>query len=311
LGILSSRIRKEEKTLIKEARGRKELELEVIDPRERIFDPREANQLGDRLDVLLDREISQSRAYHILEMLRTGPVRLINTFETVRICGDKAFTSAVLEKAGVPTPDFRVAFDRKGALEALEDLGYPAVLKPVDGSWGRMLAKINDRDAAEAVFEHKSGLDSHFHDIFYLQDYVEKSSRDIRAYVIGDEVVGAAYRVSDHWVTNAARGGKAHPCEVGKELEEICLRAAAAVGGGALAVDLMETAGGFTVNEINCSMEFKESMKVLKKSVPSRLIDYCLAVGADGEEPTSVQGNSLPSVEGFSLEGEVGVGKCQ
>lgn len=270
LGILCSRIRLEENLLIKEAIKRKDVELELLDPRRIVFDPDSSFDL----DVLLDREISHSRSYHVIELLQNSPIKIINNFDTVKICGDKAFTSCILQKHQVPIPRFKVAFDRRSALKAAEQLGYPLVLKPVDGSWGRLMAKINDPNAAEAVFEHKSYLPSYFHSIYYLQEYIEKKNRDMRAFVIGDEVIGAAYRVSDHWITNADRGGKAKPCSITNEMEEICKKAAEAVGGEALAVDLLETKHGLLVNEINYSMEFKESMKVIQTNIPAKLIDY-------------------------------------
>jgi len=272
LGILSSRIRVEEKLLIKEARNRSDIKLSVVDPRKIIWDLSDF----DDLDVLIDREISQSRAYHVMEMLDSGPVKLINDFDTVKICGDKVLTSLLLEREGVPTPDFRVAFDKQSALVAVENIGYPAVLKPVDGSWGRMVVKINDRESAEAILEHKSYLDSRYHSVYYIQKFVETGNKDIRAFLIGDDVVGAAYRKSDHWVTNAARGGKSRPYQVKKDLIDILAKTNQAVGGGVLAVDLLESSHGLVVNEINPCMEFKESMKVIDGNIPARVIDYAV-----------------------------------
>ena len=156
-------------------------------------------------------------------------------------------------------------------------MGYPAVLKPVDGSWGRLIAKIEDRNSAEAILEHKSYLSSYYHSIFYIQEYIHKPDRDIRALVLGGNVICATYRTSDTWFTNVARGGKAIECPVTPELEEICLKASKAVGDGALAVDLMETDNGYTVHEINCSMEFKGSMEALSLNIPGMIVDYCVS----------------------------------
>ncbi len=272
LGVLSSRIRWEEKVLIKEARRRKGVSVKVLDPRKTVW----GISPNLDLDILLDREISQSRAYHLLELLEKEPVKVINSFKTVTICGDKAFTSAILKVNGIRTPKFAVSFDKDSALQAIERIGYPSVLKPVDGSWGRLLAKIDNREEAEAILEYKSHLNSHFHSIFYLQEYVPKDGRDIRAYVVGDETVGAAYRSSDHWITNAARGGKAYPCLITDELDQICRKTARVVGGDAIAVDLFEDEEGLMVNEINCAMEFKESQKAISYSLASKLIDYVI-----------------------------------
>ena len=285
IGILASRIRLEEKLLVKEARKRNELNLTIVDPREFTWNDSNLSEL----DVLLDREISQSRAYHIMELLSNTGITLVNDFETVQICGDKAFTSVQLKKYGIPTPDFRVAFDKESALKAVEEIGYPAVVKPVDGSWGRMVSKVNNRESAEATLEHKSHLESHYHSIYYVQDFVETGMKDIRAFVIGGEVIGAAYRKSDHWITNAARGGESHPYPLTEELENIVSDTSEVLGGGALAVDLLESEHGLLINEVNCSMEFKESMKVIDSDIPTRLLDYTIEQVVGSEEVTQSQ----------------------
>ncbi len=285
LGILASRVRLEEKLLIKEARKRTGVDLTIVDPRKRTWDLSELSEL----DVLLDREISQSRAYHVMELLSGTGVTLVNGFETVQLCGDKAFTSVKLKKHGIPTPDFRVAFDQESALKAVEEIGYPAVLKPVDGSWGRMVAKVTDRESAKSTVEHKAHLDSHYHSIYYVQNFIETGNRDIRAFVLGDEVIGAAYRESDHWITNAARGGESRAYPLTDELEEVVTATSRVFGGGALAVDLLESDRGLLINEINCSMEFKESMKVIDRDIPASLLDYTIRQAEVSEEVAQEQ----------------------
>jgi [lysine-biosynthesis-protein LysW]--L-2-aminoadipate ligase len=282
LGVLASRIRLEEKTLVKQARKRNDVNLTIVDPREFTWSESDLRHL----DVLLDREISQSRAYHVMELLSGTGVTLVNDFKTVQLCGDKAFTSVKLKKHGVPTPDFRVAFDKESALRAIEDIGYPAVLKPVDGSWGRMVSKIDNRESAEATLEHKSQLDSHFHSIYYVQDFVETGNKDIRAFVLDQDVIGAAYRESDHWITNAARGGESRAYPLTDELEEIVQSTSDVFGGGALAVDLLESERGLLINEVNCSMEFKESMKVIDRDIAAELLEYTVEQVKVSEEVT-------------------------
>ncbi|MBI1743814.1 lysine biosynthesis protein LysX [Candidatus Acetothermia bacterium] len=288
LGILFSRLRLEEKLLFEEARKRKDVELVPIDSRELIISLDE----HPKLDVLLDREISQSRALYALQLFEDSGVKTVNTFETVRIGGDKLLTSKVLYDAGVPTPNVKVAFTKESALGAIEEMGYPVVLKPVDGSWGRLMAKIENRTAAEAILEHKAHLSSYYHTVFYIQEYVKKPDRDIRAFVIGGETIGAAYRASDHWLTNAARGARTVPCPVTPELNDLCLRAAKAVGGQALAVDLMETENGLTVHEVNCAMEFKASMQSIEADIPALLLDYCVKVAQ--ENPVKTKPSAKP-----------------
>jgi len=232
-------------------------------------------------EVLLERDISHSRALYALNLFKGSGVRTINTYDVAVICGDKVATTKALEDADIPTPEVNVAFTPKAALQAIEEMGYPVVMKPVTGSWGRLLAKINDRDAAEAVLEHKEYLGSYYHSIFYIQKYIEKPARDIRAFVVGDEVICAIYRTSEHWITNTARGANASNCPVTPELNDLCVKAAKAVGEGVLAVDLMETADGLVVNEINYTIEFRNSIEPTNVNIPGKVIDYVLRVMRD------------------------------
>ena len=275
LGVLHSRIRVEEKLLIQAAQARDDVALVPLNTNRLVLDLEPTQQV----DVVLDRELSQSRAMHAMQLLARTGARMVNSLDASRIGGDKVLTSKRLRNAGVPTPPVKVAFTRESALAAIEEMGYPVVLKPVDGSWGRLMAKIESRTAAEAILEHKAHLSSYFHGIFYLQAYVSKPDRDIRAFVIDDQTVCAAYRTSDHWLTNAARGSKALPCAVTPELDALCRKAARAVGGEAIAVDLMETADGLTVHEVNCAMEFKTSLRAVSVDLPGMLIDYCVRAG--------------------------------
>src|SRR5712691_11559706 len=214
------------------------------------------------------------------QMRATRALPTVNRARVARICGDKILTTAALAQAGVPVPKTVVTFTRDAALEAIEAMGYPVVLKPMVGSWGRLLAKINDRDAAEAVLEHKETLGSYQHGIFYIQEYVNKPERDIRAIVVGDQIIGAIYRRSEHWITNTARNGKASTCEVTPEIDQLCRKAAAAVGGGFLSVDLLEHQDGLLVNELNYTPEFHGFMNATGIPVADHVIDYVQQVGA-------------------------------
>ena len=270
VGFLHSLIRKDEKLLIAELRRRKDIELVFLDDRSLVFDFR----ARPGVDVVLERSINHSRAMHALRLYEGVGTLCVNKYEVARRCGDKILTAASLRETGVPQPDVRVAFTPESALAAIEELGYPVVLKPAIGSWGRLLSRINDRDAAETILEHKSILGSYHHSIFFVQKYVRKGGRDIRAFVVGDDCIAAIYRTSDHWITNTARGGHATNCPVTTAVADMSLRAAAAVGGGVLAVDLFETADGLLVNEVNYTMEFRNSIDVTGVNIPERVVSY-------------------------------------
>jgi len=272
IGFLHSLIRKDEKLLIAELRKRGDVELVFLDDRRLVFDLEEQPEL----DVVLERSINHSRAMHALRLYEGVGIRCVNAYEVARRCGDKILTAASLRDGGVPQPEVRVAFTPESALAAIEELGYPVVLKPAVGSWGRLLSKINDRDAAETILEHKSILGSYHHSIFFIQKYIAKKGRDIRAFVVGDECIAAIYRSSEHWITNTARGAIASNCPVTPELGALCVAAADAVGGGVLAIDLLESEDGLLVNEVNYTMEFRNSIDTTGVNIPDKVIGHVL-----------------------------------
>jgi [lysine-biosynthesis-protein LysW]--L-2-aminoadipate ligase len=276
IGFLHTRLRVEEKYLLEEFEKHPEAEVIRINDGNTFFD---INQLHDPVDVLFERSISYSRGLYVSRIFEAHGIPVVNSSLVAERCGDKYITSQILAKEGIPTPRVFMAFDEESALEAIEAMGYPCVLKPVVGSWGRLLAKVENREMAEALIEHKSSLGVH-HQVFYIQEYINKPGRDIRAFVVGDETICAIYRSSENWITNTARGGVATNCVVTDEISELCRRAARAVGRGLLALDLFETDNGLTINEINHTMEFRNSIATTGVNIPQRMIEYVLTQAA-------------------------------
>jgi [lysine-biosynthesis-protein LysW]--L-2-aminoadipate ligase len=275
IGFLYSRTRVEEKLLLEELEHRPNVEVVRINDGERYFD---ISQLPVEVDVVFERSISYSRGLYISRIFEAHGVPVVNSPAVAERCGDKYVTSQILVRNGIPTPRVLMAFDEDAALAAVDAIGYPCVLKPVVGSWGRLLARVNSREMAEAVIEHKASLGVN-HQVFYIQEYVNKPGRDIRAFVVGHEPICAIYRSSESWITNTARGGVASNCPLTPELADICQRTAQAMGGGLLAIDVFETADGFTVNEVNHTMEFRNSITTTGVDIPARMVDYVIAQG--------------------------------
>ncbi len=288
LGILHSRVRFEEK-LIVEALRRRNIDHELVDDREIVFNltpaPEDAQNGtarflrpdGFAFDIVLDRAMEFTRGLYALQILNSWGVETVNCANVVATCGDKLLTTAVLSQAHIPSPVTKIAFTPESALEAIESMGYPVVLKPVIGSWGRLVAKLNDREAAEALLEHKSVLGHFLHEIFYIQEYIDKPGRDIRVLMVGEEIVASIYRMSEHWVTNTARGAKAEAFTVDAQLEKLVCDAARAVGGGILAIDVIEDPHrGYLVNEINPTPEFRGAETASHAHIPDKIIDYIL-----------------------------------
>ncbi|MBN8658523.1 MAG: lysine biosynthesis protein LysX [Anaerolineae bacterium] len=277
IGFLYTRLRAEEKYLLDEFEKQPDVEVVRINDGDRYFD---IHQLPEQVDVLFERSISYSRGLYISRIFEAHGIPVVNSSLVAERCGDKYVTSQLLAKNGIPTPRVYMAFDEESALQAVEAMGYPCVLKPVVGSWGRLLAKVDNRHMAESLIEHKATLGVN-HQVFYIQEYIHKPGRDIRAFVVGDECIAAIYRSSENWITNTARGGVATNCPVTPEIADLCQRAARAVGGGLLALDLFEDEDGFTINEINHTMEFRNSITTTGVNIPQKMVEYVLAVARE------------------------------
>ena len=287
IGVLYSRVRVEEKWIFAslERRG---LDYERLDDRMVHFDLDDPEPWR-QYDAIMERSISYTNGLYACRIFNIWGILTVNSAAVAEACGDKLITTALLAKAGVPQPHSRVAFTPESALETIEAMGYPVVLKPVIGSWGRLLAKVNDRDTAEAILEHKATLGSVQHSVFYIQEFIRKPGRDIRVVVVGDKVITAIYRKSEHWITNTARGGEGELCPVTPELEEVSLKAAQAVGGGVLAVDVIEDPErGMLVNEVNHTMEFHTVQPLSGIDIADTIVGYTLDMVAKKGQEQSV-----------------------
>lgn len=272
LSILVSIVRPEEKLLF-ECLRKNDVNFTRIDPRSALLDLDDQRPLKG---ILLDRSISRSQAYPLLFWYEQHGATSVNTCETTQICSDKALCSIRLAQEGIPIPRNIIAHSVSGALEAIEQIGYPAVLKPPVGSWGRLLSKVNDRDAAEAILEHKEVLGGFQHGVFYVQEFVKTGGFDIRAFVVGGRCICAIARNSDHWITNTARGGKASNYPVTKDLAAVAEAAARAIYGDIVAIDIFETSAGYIVNEVNPSMEFRNSITTTGVDIPQEIVNFLM-----------------------------------
>jgi [lysine-biosynthesis-protein LysW]--L-2-aminoadipate ligase len=280
VGILYSRIRKDEKLLLSELRER-DHDIAKIDVRRERFGLSEPPESFADVDILVDRCLATSRSLYTSRFAEAYDVPIVNSADTADICADKVKNSLALEQAGVPTPNTEVAFTTDAAMEIIHDFGYPCVLKPVVGSWGRLMAKLESDSAAEAVLEHKEVLGHYQHKVFYIQEFVEKPGRDIRVLAVDGEPIAAMVRSSDHWLTNAAKGADTAEFDLDDEARDLVQKASDAVGGGLLGVDLMETGEdedgnptGYTVHEVNHNVEFKALDNIVETDVPAAVVDW-------------------------------------
>ncbi|MDR3264881.1 MAG: RimK family alpha-L-glutamate ligase [Synergistaceae bacterium] len=274
LHIFYSRLRMEEKALYKaaEARG---AEVNFRDAGGLVW-PDDFGGVAPG-DVALCRCVSQTQNIALTQMLESRGVRTINPSATMLLCGDKIATAALLDREKIPQPAWRAASSFDAAIRGAESLGYPAVFKPAVGSWGRLLAKVSDREACEAIVEHKEHMGP-AHSVFFIQKYVEKGGFDLRAVMIGGRAATLMKRASSHWITNTARGATPEPFPMDAELEALLNRAAEAIGGDFLAVDVFGTPEGWIINEINGQPEFHGSVAATGIDVGGLMIDYALGL---------------------------------
>jgi len=270
--VLYDTIRLEEKLLIKAAE-RHDMQIEMVDCKQLSVN---LNKNTREFETVLQRCVSYYRNIHSTATLEGLGARVINCLNTGLLAGNKLFTHMLLQKAGIPTPEATIAFSKESAIESLEKNGYPKIIKPTVGSWGRMVSKLNDRDSAEGIIESRESMHPSYQ-MYFLEEFVQRPPRDIRAIVIGDTVAGAIYRVSNdsNWKTNTHLGGSAEVCEVSNELEDICIKAKNTVQGEIVGVDLMESNDkGLVVHEINNTTEFRNVVKVTGNDIPTQMLEY-------------------------------------
>ncbi len=276
--IVFDRLRTEEKLLQKKA---EELghDTSMIDAKITSFDTDSKPENYEFGDVVLERCVSYYRGLHFTACLEFMDIPVINKFDVANTCGNKMITSMLLKKNNIPTPKTYFSFTAETALENFEKIGYPLVIKPIIGSWGRSVMPVKDKDTAEAVIENRQVTDGPQDRIYYLQEMIDRPPRDIRVITVGDQAISAMYRKSSGgFKTNIALGADPELCEITKEIEDLCERTSKAVGGGILGIDLMEDKKkGLVVHEVNNTVEFKGLVKVSKKNIPKEMIDYAIS----------------------------------
>ncbi|MBI4257935.1 MAG: lysine biosynthesis protein LysX [Thaumarchaeota archaeon] len=275
LALIYDRIRWEEKVLVKEAKA-KGFSVNSIDAKNMLIDIFKDRIKAAYGEIVLQRCISYYRGLHATAYLESKGLKVVNSLHVSTVCGNKFLTSLALQQAGIPTPKTFLAFTPDAAMQVLQELKYPAVLKPVTGSWGRSVAPLKDPETARAILEIKEDTPGALNQIYYIQEMVKRPPRDIRTIVIGDELITAVYRHAppDDWRTNVALGGKTTLCPVTNELEDVMLKAARAVGGGVLGVDAMESPNGVVVHEVNNTVEFKGAAVVSEANIPRAIVKY-------------------------------------
>ena len=271
------RLRTEEKMLQKEATNLGH-DTSLIDAKTTQINTSSQMQDFDFGSIVLERCVSYYRGLYFTACLEFLDVPVINKFNVSTICGNKLLTSMLLKKSNIPTPKTHFSFSADAARENLGKTGYPMVIKPIIGSWGRNVVPLKDKDTSDAIIEQREITDGPLDRIFYLQEMIDRPPRDIRVITIGDKAITAMYRKSsDGFKTNIALGAEPEICDITNEIEDLCASASKAVGGGILGVDLMEDKEkGLIVHEVNNTVEFKGLVKVANINIPKEMIEFAV-----------------------------------
>jgi [lysine-biosynthesis-protein LysW]---L-2-aminoadipate ligase len=273
IGLLHTQIREEEEAIINEAH-KLGVDIDMIDVQTLILTTK---KIPVDCDIYLGRCINGTLGLNAVRYFESMGKVVIASHQVMLTCGNKFYTSLALEEHGVPIVPSVMVFGEEQAYRAVEMLGgYPVVLKPVGGAWGRLVAKVNDRDALEALIGHKLFSSAPINHALYLQPYIRKPGRDIRVTILGENVLCAIFRENEHWITNTARGARARPCPLDNELRDISVLTARALGGGILGIDIFETPEGYLVNEVNFNPEFKNVQRVTGVNVAHGIVTYLM-----------------------------------
>lgn len=273
--ILYDSMRWEEKSLYEAAKRKGVEDCHLVDCKDLFIELNRTDAMYTDKTVI-QRSVSYFKSLHSTAALEGLGASIINPLKTAITSGNKLFCHMVLNNGDIKTPKSITAFSEKAALEGLDKLGYPAVIKPTIGSWGRLIALLRDKDAARAVIEDRQHMFPLYH-VYYFEEFVNRPPRDIRAIVVGDSLAAAIYRYSgnEEWKTNMALGGRAEICPITKELEDVCIKACKAVSGKVVGVDLMESnEDGLVVHEVNNTTEFKNTVKVTGIDIPGLIVEY-------------------------------------
>jgi [lysine-biosynthesis-protein LysW]--L-2-aminoadipate ligase len=280
VAVLASQVRADERRLF-DALERRGVRYEQVDPRGMWSGAEERER---RWRGVLNREIGQVRALYAARMCEALGMPVINSAAATEVCGDKWQTSLALSAASLPTPRTALGLTPEAALAALADIGYPALIKPLVGSWGRLIVTLRDADMAEEVFEYVRALPGPQSHLVYVQELIAKPGRDIRAIVVGGELLGASYRIATGTRTNVARGASTQRCPETAELTKLAVAGAAAVAADIAAVDLIENADGqLLILEVNHRVEFSGFQAALgdRVDVADRIVGHIVARAAE------------------------------
>jgi RimK family alpha-L-glutamate ligase len=232
----------------------------------------------DDLDALIIRPIGRGSLEELvfrmdmLYKLERQGFYMVNPPAAIEHCVDKYDILAILEDEGVPVPRTLATESVNEAIRAFKELGGDIVVKPIFGSRGQGATRVNDIDIADTIFK---AITFH-HGVIYMQEFVPHGNSDIRAFVIGDQVVACMRRVATGWKTNYSQGAKPAPAQISREFEEIAIKSSKAVGCKIAGVDILEGPDGPRIVDVNSQPGWKGLQVVAKVNIAEEIVDFVL-----------------------------------
>ena len=208
----------------------------------------------------------------VLHRLETLGLKVVNSASSIERTVDKYYTSFLLADAGIRTPRTLVTEDFDAAVEACREMG-DVVVKPLFGSEGKGMVRVSDPEVAYRVLRAWE-LNRY---IYYIQEFLPHFHQDLRAFVVGSEVVAAMRRRGTGWKTNFSQGAEAEAVELTSELKELAVRAAGLLKLDYAGVDLMPAENGNTyVVEINSIPGWRGLQKTTDRKIAQSIVDHLL-----------------------------------
>jgi [lysine-biosynthesis-protein LysW]--L-2-aminoadipate ligase len=284
IGIIYNQVSWEIKQLISEME-KNQIKYKLINNQNVYFKLSKEKDIDENYDIILERSLSYLRGLYSCAILELKGYKVINNYECLSLSGNKLLTTLQLIDHNIPTPETCIAFKEESALNAIEDvINYPAILKPIIGSWGRLIAKLDDYNSARSNLECRETLGDIIQKIYYLQKYIHTNDSnledptDMRIFIVGDKAIAAMgrYHSKNDFRSNIAIGGTAKPIEITSELEKLSLEASKAVKGEIVGVDIMNDQGKLKVIEVNGTPQFQGVATATKINVAAEIIDYIL-----------------------------------
>lgn len=282
LGIVLNRVSFEEKQIILAC---KELGINVeqIKNEELFLQLNSEKDPHIKSDIILQRSLSAVRAVYSTAILETKGYKVINNYNTISISADKLLTTLLFEKYKIPNPRTFAGFTAHSVLNSVEKyLKYPMVTKPILGSWGRMVAKIESYNQLSSIVESKEVMGDLFQKIHYFQEFIDapqlnpNNPADIRVFYLGGECIAAMgrFRPEKDFRSNIALGGSAKKLEIDSEMVSISKKVAEALQAEMLGVDLMITEKGYVCIEANAVPGFEGIANATGINIGKQIAEY-------------------------------------